>query len=181
MQRITGSKTARSFLLFILAVFFLFDLHGACVLSECPQLSPVSSAEVLNAGTAGRISPIRIPEKVSLREKVSRSWESLNKKEAEHIEFLLIYCILFSFLLLSRTGIMTGPVYDRNTNSRCSFCVLRLSMVNARCPFSIFRFSFAPGHLTLFSSNPFGILKCCVIGKPPTTSMSIESVLPFHE
>ena len=104
MQRITGSKTARSFLLFILAVFFLFDLHGACVLSECPQLSPVSSAEVLNAGTAGRISPIRIPEKVSLREKVSRSWESLNKKEAEHIEFLLIYCILFSFLLLSRTG-----------------------------------------------------------------------------
>ena len=104
MQRITGSKTARSFLIFILAVFFLFDLHGACALSESPQLAPVSFAEVLNAGTAGRISPIRIPEKVSLREKVSRSWESLNKKEAEHIEFLLIYCILFSFLLLSRTG-----------------------------------------------------------------------------
>ena len=106
MWNCSRMKISRYLLMVLLAAFLLFDLYAAAdspAVQDCPGGAlPVQS--VLSARAADHLLPIRVPEKVLVRENASQSWERWNKRESEHVVFLLIFSIVFSLLLLSRTG-----------------------------------------------------------------------------
>ena len=106
MCSIKKVRKARLFLVILLAALFLFELHTVLVSFDLMEDIPHHDLFVLRSPSADLLRPIRIPEKVALHEEVSQDWEQLNKRDSKQITFLLIFCILFSFLLLSRTTVL---------------------------------------------------------------------------
>ncbi len=98
------SRSVRYFLILLLAAFLLFDLYESGSRTGMQEITPDCPHTYLISVSGGQLCPVRVPEKVSIHEEVSSSWESCSKKESEQVTFLLIFCIIFSFLLLSRTG-----------------------------------------------------------------------------
>ena len=98
------SRSVRYFLIVLLASFLLFDLYEAGSRTELQEIASGSAQTYLTSASGGQICPVRIPEKVSIHEEASQNWERCSRRESEQIAFLLIFCIIFSFLLLSRTG-----------------------------------------------------------------------------
>ena len=90
----------------LLASLFLFELHTVLASFDLQDNVLHHELFVLSSAASDQLCPIRIPEKITLHEEVSQDWEHWNKRESRQIGFLLIFCIIFSFLLLSRTSVL---------------------------------------------------------------------------
>ncbi len=97
-------RSVRYILIVLLAAFLLFDLYEAGSQTGLQETGSGCPQTYLTSVSGGQICPVRVPEKVSIHEEASSNWERCSRRESEQIAFLFIFCILFSFLLLSRTG-----------------------------------------------------------------------------
>ena len=98
----TDRKNPLSILLLtvILSVFVLFDLY---TITESSAAEDISSS--------GRLAPIRVPEKTTLRTESVQNWEHVIEKEGRQLIMQLLFCIL-SVLLLSCTRTSIRHIFE---------------------------------------------------------------------
>lgn len=106
MRDIKRNQITRWFLLILLSALFLFELHAVLASFSLLEGTPYQEQFVLRSAAVDQLCPIRLPEKITLHEEASKDWEQWNKRGSRQITVLLIFCIVFSFLLLSRVTVL---------------------------------------------------------------------------
>ena len=109
----TDRKNSLSILLLtvILSVFVLFDLYTITESSAAEDISSSGAAQVLHVTRAELLTPIRVPEKTTLRTESAQNWEHAIEKEGRQLIMQLLFCIL-SVLLLSCTRTSIRHIFE---------------------------------------------------------------------
>ncbi len=106
------------FLIFLLAVYFLYDLQAAFGSAANQEVLPGQRECVLREALPGQLTPVRIPEKITIRAVVSHSWERWNKRASRQLAQAGLICLFSTLLILVRSAVCGIPEHSNLPHRR---------------------------------------------------------------